>query len=218
MRSGITSFLAAISLTAFSSVALANQKIPFELVDLQQYHTYQEYLKKKVKHKAFAVPQFMEPGSAYGEGSSSEEAVQNAKKNCKEKYQWDCNIISINGKITSDKTRTIPNEISEPAEIKPLNIDNQPDEVKKLFKNNYFKKAYQNAKAHKAYATNNFGINAQGHLNAYITEEIAIERAMFHCNRVAKNHKDPVRRQACYVVAVNDRLLSDNIEKVLAQK
>ena len=218
MRSGITSFLAIVSLTVFSSFSLADQKIPFELVDFQQYHTYQEYLKKSAKHKAFAVPQFMEPGSAYGEGGSPEEAIQSAKKNCKEKYRWDCNIISIDGKITSDKTRTIPKEISEPAEIKSLNIDNQSDEVKKLFKNYHFKKTYQNAKAHKAYATNNFGINAQGHLNAYITEEIAIERALFHCNRLAKKHKDPVRRQACYVVAVNDRLLSENIEKVLAQK
>ena len=218
MRSGITSLLAAVSFTAFSSFCFADQKIPFELVDFQQYHTYQQYLKKSAKHKAFAVPQFMEPGSAYGEGSSPEEAIQSAKKNCKEKYQWDCNIISIDGKITSEKTRNIPKEISEPAEIKSLNIDSQSDKVKKLFKNYYFKKAYQNAKANKAYATNNFGINAQGHLNAYITEEIAIERALFHCNRLAKKHKDPTQRQACYVVAVNDRLLSDNIENVLAQK
>lgn len=210
--------LATVSLTVFSAFSFADQKIPFELVDFQQYHTYQEYLKISAKNKAFAVPQFMEPGSAYGVGSSPEEAMQNAKKNCKEKYQWDCNIISVNGKITSDKTRSIPEKINEPKGVATLNIDNQPDAVKALFKHYAFKKTYQNALAHKAYAVNNFGINAQGHLNAYITEEIAIERALFHCNRLAKKHKDPTRRQECHVIAVNDRLIAENIEKVLAQK
>ena len=139
-------FLTTVYLTAFSSSSFADQKIPFELVDFQQYHTYQEYLKISAKNKAFAVPQFMEPGSAYGVGSSSEEAIQNAKKNCKEKYQWDCNIISVNGKITSDDTRSIPEKINEPKGVVTLNIDNQPDAVKALFKHYAFKKTYQNVK------------------------------------------------------------------------
>lgn len=196
--------------------ASASQRVPIEIVDFQQYNAFQAYLKVKAKHKVMVVSEHMQPGAAYGWADTRAQAEKNAMDHCKDKYRYDCMVVSVNGKSLG-KTRRLPDVITPPAGSAQLNIDAQSDATKALFKGYPFTNMYTTAKFHKAYAVNNFGRSGSGHGRGYLTEEIAVERALFHCNLDVSFTKDLSKRLPCHVVAIGDRLLPENIEKVLAQ-
>lgn len=201
----------------FSNLSHSDQYLPIDVVDFQQYNTYQTYLKKEAKHTVFVVSENMQPGSGYGWANTIEEATKYAKDACKERFRWDCVVVSVDRKITSKKRR-VPENIKQPATIAALNIDDQPAEIKKLFTGYPFTNMYTKNKSHKAFAVNNFGATGQGHGKGYITEDIAKEKAIYHCTLSATRRSTPKsKQQPCHVVAVNERLLTDNIKKVLAQ-
>jgi hypothetical protein len=218
MQLGIFRFFVFVILNFFALVATGatTQTLPIDVVDFQQYRAHQGYLAKSASHKVFVVSVNMQPGSGFGWGNSIEEATKYAQYACKDKFRWSCEVVSVNGKIVGD-TRTVPAEIIAPKENKNPNIESLSSEAKGLFSEYPYTNMYSTAPMHKAFATNNFGRNGSGHGRGYITEEIAIEKAMFHCQMSVDTTKQTHKKTPCLLVAVNDRLIPDNIEKVLAQ-
>ena len=125
----------------------------------------------------------------------------------------DCDVIAEGSNIIGESYHE--SKLVFPPESEILTADKKS---KTLFGSQW--DDYQKRDGHKAFAANRFGVNALK--SSYISEEQAKNDALATCNyynELRKNGPKKGHRLApCLVIAVNNNLLVDNIEKVFLQK
>ncbi len=184
--------------------------VPLAIKTYDQWRLYRRFLDRP-GHRAFAVGGATHSG--YGSNKASLEAARRmALEKCDVRFLGECRIIVENDKILVDSV----NEKQLILAPDPLRFDAE-DRVKALFGSRW--NEYLRAEGHKAFAANKY--YAQGFVVTYLNSGYAQEDALAQCEQFntlrRQNKNNRLVAAPCQIIAVNNDLRLENIEKIFAQ-
>jgi len=189
-----------LALVVSLSVHAEIKDIPNGIVDASGYEAYQKYLKES-SNKAFVVS----ANGAWGWSSKQFDtkfSILNAIEKCESKNKGKCDVIDVNGHLTTDTYETVG--FLEKPKVSEDDIQYFPASIQEIHKANNYKTIYLASRGNKAYATSKSG--SIGWVAQRTSVDDAKKIAIKLCEKFNADKSNP-----CEVVDVNGEIKSAKI-------